>query len=45
MTDTYLKKSIDRSGEKPQFDAEAKALLADKNILARIIKETVIESK
>ena len=45
MTDTYLKKSIDRSGEKPQFDAEAKALLADKNILARIIKETVIEAK
>ena len=42
---TYLAHSIEKTAEEAQYDANAKALIADKQVLARIAKYRTEEFK
>ena len=42
---THLAHSIEQTREEVQYDANAKALIADKQILARIVKHRTEEFK
>ena len=42
---TFWKQSLDEADEVAQYDAHAKNILANKELLARIFKETISETK